>query len=271
MAALLQQSPRCYFKWTKKDKLNKLVALIDEWMQNSRTTGEERMLVFTNSKNQTKALDEFLWDKEVAKTGALHGDLDQPKRESNLALFREGKIDVMLATDVAARGLDISKVSHVVNYDLPKEPAVYVHRIGRTGRIGHRGTALSFVTTDDGWFTDTDEMLRELPTFMEGAPNTTVPDWLLEKCKTLTAGSWGSKGDDTKDAREAWSGWTPSATEEGWAQSQEDTWKDNSWEAADGATQNPEEAPQHEQQEAAGQNAQAAQDFQNDEAWGSAW
>ena len=65
--------------------------------------------------------------------------------------------------------------------------------------------------------------------------------------------------------------WTPSATEEGWAQSQEDTWKDNSWEAADGATQNPEEAPQHEQQEAAGQNAQAAQDFQNDEAWGSAW
>ncbi|CAE6915819.1 DED1 [Symbiodinium sp. CCMP2456] len=212
----------------KNEKLDKLVALIDQWMQHSRTTGEERMLVFTNSKNQTKALDEFLWDKEVAKTGALHGDLDQPKRESNLALFREGKIDVMLATDVAARGLDISKVSHVVNYDLPKEPAVYVHRIGRTGRIGHRGTALSFVTTEDGWWLDTEEMLRELPTFMERAPNTTVPDWLLEKCKTLTAGSWGSKADDTKDARESWSGWTPTAEGE-WAQNQEDTWKD-SWE-----------------------------------------
>ena len=197
------------FQAEKKEKLDKLVALIDEWMRDSRKTGEERMLVFTNSKNQTKALDEFLWDKEIAKTGALHGDLDQPKRESNLALFREGKIDVMLATDVAARGLDISKVSHVVNYDLPKEPAVYVHRIGRTGRIGHRGTALSFVTMEDGWWMDTEEMLRELPTFMEGAPNTEVPDWLLEKCKTLTAGAWGSKGDDTKDAREAWSGSEP--------------------------------------------------------------
>ena len=98
--------------------------------------------------------------QEVAKTGALHGDLDQPKRESNLALFREGKIDVMLATDVAARGLDISKVSHVVNFDLPKDPQVYVHRIGRTGRIGHRGTAYSFVTMEDGWWTDTALLLK---------------------------------------------------------------------------------------------------------------
>ena len=193
------------YKVDKKEKLDKLVEVIDSWMRNSRETGQERMLVFTNSKNQTKALDEYLWDKEVAKTGALHGDLDQPKRESNLELFREGKIQVMLATDVAARGLDISKVSHVVNYDLPKEPPIYVHRIGRTGRIGHRGTALSFVTMEEGWWMDNEEMLRELPTFMEGAPNTVVPDWLLEKCQTLTAGEWASKEEDTKDAREAWS------------------------------------------------------------------
>ncbi|OLP81658.1 DEAD-box ATP-dependent RNA helicase 52C [Symbiodinium microadriaticum] len=161
----------------KKDKLDTLVTLIDSWTQSSRPTGQERMLVFTNSKNQTKALDEYLWDKEVAKTGALHGDLDQPKRESNLALFREGKIDVMLATDVAARGLDISKVSHVVNFDLPKDPQVYVHRIGRTGRIGHRGTAYSFVTMEDGWWTDNEQMLKELPHFMEGAPNTQDSAW----------------------------------------------------------------------------------------------
>ena len=194
-------------KIEKAEKLTTLVQLIDSWMTNSRPSGHERMLVFANSKNQVKALDEYLWDKEVAKTGALHGDLDQPKRESNLALFREGKIEVMLATDVAARGLDISKVSHVVNFDLPKEPDIYVHRIGRTGRIGHRGTAFSFVTMDSGWWMDTDDMLKELPNIMEGAPNTEVPDWLLEKVATISTGAWGSKedGDDTRDARTAWS------------------------------------------------------------------
>lgn len=225
----------------KKNKLDTLVTLIDTWMQNSRRTGQERMLVFTNSKNQTKALDEYLWDKEVAKTGALHGDLDQPKRESNLALFREGKIDVMLATDVASRGLDISKVSHVVNFDLPKDPQVYVHRIGRTGRIGNRGTALSFVTMEDTWWMDNEEMLKALPSFMEGAPNTTVPDWLVEKCNTLTAGEWGAKRDDTTDARDgdAWSKWTPATTDGEWTKSQnnDSAWQDNSWDQP-----NPEEA-----------------------------
>ena len=193
------------FQVQKGEKLEKLVELIDAWMKHQRKTGTERMLVFTNSRNQAKALDEYLWDKDVAKTGALHGDLDQSKRESNLNMFREGNIQVMIATDVAARGLDISKVSHVVNYDLPKESAIYVHRIGRTGRIGHRGTALSFVTLDQTWWLDDEEMLRDLPGIMQGAPNTEVPDWLKEKADSLTAGTWGSTEEGTTDARSAWS------------------------------------------------------------------
>jgi len=75
----------------------------------------------------------------------VHGDLGQGARERALRAFRSGKIDVLVATDVAARGLDISTVTHVVNFDVPTSPDVYVHRIGRTGRIGRSGRAITFV------------------------------------------------------------------------------------------------------------------------------
>lgn len=76
---------------------------------------------------------------------ALHGGLDQRQRDRVMQLFRSGKADVLVATDVAARGLDIDHVSHVINYDIPTAPDVYVHRIGRTGRIGREGVAITFV------------------------------------------------------------------------------------------------------------------------------
>jgi len=75
---------------------------------------------------------------------ALHGGLDQRQRDRVMQLFRSGKSDVLVATDVAARGLDIDHVSHVINYDIPTAPEVYVHRIGRTGRIGREGVAITF-------------------------------------------------------------------------------------------------------------------------------
>ncbi|EUJ51868.1 ATP-dependent RNA helicase [Listeria fleischmannii FSL S10-1203] len=75
----------------------------------------------------------------------IHGDLTQAKRMSVLRKFKEGKIDVLVATDVAARGLDISGVTHVYNYDIPQDPESYVHRIGRTGRAGKEGMAITFV------------------------------------------------------------------------------------------------------------------------------
>ena len=76
----------------------------------------------------------------------IHGDLSQAKRMSVLKKFKEGNIDVLVATDVAARGLDISGVTHVYNFDIPQDPESYVHRIGRTGRAGKHGIAITFVT-----------------------------------------------------------------------------------------------------------------------------
>ena len=88
--------------------------------------------------------------KRLQKRGysadGLHGDLSQNQRDSVMRKFRDGSIDVLVATDVAARGLDVSGVTHVINFDLPQDPESYVHRIGRTGRAGKEGTAWSFVT-----------------------------------------------------------------------------------------------------------------------------
>ncbi|WP_418605990.1 helicase-related protein [Georgenia sp. SUBG003] len=82
-------------------------------------------------------------------SGAIHGDLGQGAREQALRAFRAGKIDVLVATDVAARGIDVDDVTHVVNYQCPEDEKIYLHRIGRTGRAGNTGTAVTFVDWDD--------------------------------------------------------------------------------------------------------------------------
>ena len=83
------------------------------------------------------------------RTAALHGDLGQGAREQALRAFRNGKVDVLVATDVAARGIDVDDVTHVINYQCPEDEKIYVHRIGRTGRAGNSGTAVTFVDWDD--------------------------------------------------------------------------------------------------------------------------
>jgi ATP-dependent RNA helicase DeaD len=84
------------------------------------------------------------------KVAAMHGDLEQPKRERIMRGFREGKITYLVATDVVGRGIDVMGISHIFNYDLPEDPENYVHRIGRTGRMGKDGIAISFVTPEQG-------------------------------------------------------------------------------------------------------------------------
>jgi len=97
-----------------------------------------------------------------SKAAAIHGDLPQPQRERIMAAFREGKITVLIATDVMSRGIDVSGISHIINYDLPNDLENYVHRIGRTGRIGKDGIAISFVTPEQsGQLTDI-EMVPQL-------------------------------------------------------------------------------------------------------------
>jgi len=80
----------------------------------------------------------------------MHGDLPQPLRNRIMQGFRDGKIVYLVATDVVGRGIDVKNISHVINYDLPEDPENYVHRIGRTGRIGADGVAVAFVTPEQG-------------------------------------------------------------------------------------------------------------------------
>jgi len=105
------------------------------------------VLVFTKTRWKATKLCKKLTDAKLT-SDEIHGDISQHKREKTLTRYREGQFSVLVATDIAARGLDIPAISHVVNYDLPMSPADYVHRIGRTGRAGRAGVALSFVSAD---------------------------------------------------------------------------------------------------------------------------
>jgi ATP-dependent RNA helicase RhlE len=107
----------------------------------------QSVLVFTRTKRKAGWVKNRLCDANI-KAEEIHGDISQSKRERTLLEFRSGVFSVLVATDIAARGLDIPSISHVINYDLPDSPQDYVHRIGRTGRAGRAGVALSFVSQD---------------------------------------------------------------------------------------------------------------------------
>ncbi|ROQ20799.1 ATP-dependent RNA helicase RhlB [Marinimicrobium koreense] len=108
----------------------------------------ESLIVFANRRDQCRDLHEKLRRHDI-KVGLLSGEIPQNKRVSTLNAFKEGDLKVLVATDVAGRGIHISGISHVVNFTLPEEPEDYVHRIGRTGRAGKHGTSVSFACEDD--------------------------------------------------------------------------------------------------------------------------
>jgi superfamily II DNA/RNA helicase len=112
--------------------------------------GRGLAMVFTRYKRAADRIADDLKDRGFA-AAAVHGDLGQGAREQALRAFRNGKVDVLVATDVAARGIDISGVTHVVNYECPENEDAYLHRIGRTGRAGETGTAITFVDWEDGY------------------------------------------------------------------------------------------------------------------------
>ena len=105
----------------------------------------EAMIVFVRTKQATEEVAERLRARGFS-AAAINGDIPQAVRERTIAALKEGQLDILIATDVAARGLDVERISHVLNYDIPHDPESYVHRIGRTGRAGRSGTALLFVT-----------------------------------------------------------------------------------------------------------------------------
>ena len=130
---------RVYFV-EKPEKKKLLVSLLRE--------EDKSVLVFSRTKHGADNISRLL-SKSGIRSEAIHGNKSQNHRQRVLADFKSGKIRVMVATDIAARGIDIRELEIVINYDLPDVPETYVHRIGRTGRAGHSGTAFTFCTPDE--------------------------------------------------------------------------------------------------------------------------
>ncbi|USK55486.1 DEAD/DEAH box helicase [Cytobacillus solani] len=134
----VSQIEQYYLEVQERSKFDILTRLLD-------IQSPELAIIFGRTKRRVDELAEALNLRGYNAEG-IHGDLSQAKRMSVLRKFKEGSIDVLVATDVAARGLDISGVTHVYNFDIPQDPESYVHRIGRTGRAGKTGVAMTFIT-----------------------------------------------------------------------------------------------------------------------------
>ncbi len=139
-----------YFEVAQRDKVNGLSELIERELRG-------RTLVFSRTKRGVDFLARELQGRGV-NVGALHGDLDQRRRDRMVRRFRNGELDILIATNVAARGIDIPEITHVVNYDVPDNAEEYVHRTGRTGRAGREGKAITFASEMD---LDRFDVLRE--------------------------------------------------------------------------------------------------------------
>ena len=127
------------------DDMNHKQALLVNILKQETTTSA---VVFVKTRERLQMLKDFLASKDIPVCW-LQGEMPQDKRIAALARFKSGEVPILLATDVAARGIDVPNVSHVINFDMPRKADVYVHRIGRTGRAGAKGTAISLVEAHD--------------------------------------------------------------------------------------------------------------------------
>ncbi len=130
-----------YFEVHEDSKLEALSRIID-------IEEEFYALVFCRTRNKTDDVARKLSDRGY-DVAALHGDITQHQREKILNSFKKGRIKILVATDVAARGIDVEELTHVINYSIPQNPEAYIHRIGRTGRAGRQGTAITFITPSE--------------------------------------------------------------------------------------------------------------------------
>ncbi|WP_029414716.1 DEAD/DEAH box helicase [Brevundimonas bacteroides] len=139
---------------TTVERINQSVIWVEQGRKRALLTemfsdpNYSRCLVFTKTKHGADKVAAYL-EAGGVQAGAIHGNKSQPQRERTLAAFKAGKLRVLVATDIAARGIDVDNVSHVVNFELPFVPEAYVHRIGRTARAGKDGSAVSFVAGDE--------------------------------------------------------------------------------------------------------------------------
>ncbi|MFH1958311.1 MAG: DEAD/DEAH box helicase [bacterium] len=130
-----------YFEVKSSDKFEALCRIID-------IESDFYGLVFCRTKSDVDSVATHLMDRGY-DAEAIHGDISQTQREKTLEKFRKQRVNILVATDVAARGIDVINLTHVINYSLPNDPEMYVHRIGRTGRAGKEGTAITFITPSE--------------------------------------------------------------------------------------------------------------------------
>ncbi len=130
-----------YFEVSRDDKFEALSRVID-------IENDFYGIIFGKTKNEVDAVTKHLIDRGY-DADCIHGDISQAQRERVLSKFKGKRINILVATDVAARGIDINNLTHVINYSIPQDPESYVHRIGRTGRAGNEGTAITFVTPSE--------------------------------------------------------------------------------------------------------------------------
>jgi ATP-dependent RNA helicase RhlE len=153
-------------------------------------------LVFTRTKYGADKLVKHL-RKEGVRAEAIHGNKSQPQREKAMKAFKRGDLGVLVATDIAARGIDVDELSHVVNFEIPNIPETYVHRIGRTGRAGANGVAISFCNEDDErtFLRDIQRLIRrEVPLFTEHDYHLAMPPIPLDSGKPSNSGGSGKSG-----------------------------------------------------------------------------
>ncbi len=134
-----------YISVGRKNKLSVLSSLLDN--------EPGKYLIFCNTRKYTRILSDKL-QKHGYKAHSMHGDMSQSARTKTMNKFKAGEIDILVSTDVASRGIDVENITHVVNYDIPKYEKDYVHRIGRTGRLGKEGKAVTLVSRDEMEFLD---------------------------------------------------------------------------------------------------------------------
>ncbi len=158
----------------KVDKTGLLLYLLDD----SRIRSA---LVFTRTKHGADKVVRFLL-REKVRSAAIHGNKSQNARQAALNSFKEGKLRVLVATDIAARGIDIDDLTHVFNYDLPDVPETYVHRIGRTGRAGNAGTAIAFCDPEEkAELRDIEKLIGKKVPVVENHPFPSIPGAYSEK------------------------------------------------------------------------------------------
>ena len=180
---------QAYVMVEPKQKLERLAEVL-------KAEEPEQAIIFVRTKIGAARLDRDLSNKGL-RVKALHGDLSQGQRDGVMISFKEHKTPLLVATDIAARGLDIEHVTHVINYDLPNNPEIYVHRIGRTGRVGRTGRAITFATAKQKG------ELKEIERVGQGADRRVGAAGGAPRARSGPAAPRGSATEDSQRHRQA--------------------------------------------------------------------